>query len=137
MARVADADVLAAVEQEVAASEAEERCLPEARRPDGGAVGDLLQVAQNGIPAALGPFHDVAPHLLAERDAVRPVDADAEELLDAVGDEPDESFGSALVLERIVVLASRIPVIPASFQPWKTAAFSTRASRRAASSSGS
>ena len=75
MGEVADREVLARDELEVAAAQAEHDGAVDAGRPHDRAAEDLAQVVEQRVAAVLGGLDDAGVAARPERDAVGPADA--------------------------------------------------------------
>src|SRR5262245_8106226 len=85
---VADGDVLAGVEEEVAPSHAHDGSSFDPRSPDERAAEDLPQMVEEGVTASLAGLQHARVRVRTERQPVRAVDTGAEEQLDCLRDVP-------------------------------------------------
>ena len=85
MGEVADGDILADVELEVAAARGDDEGAFDGRRPDEIAVNDALDVFEYGI-AVIAGFGEGGVFIGSEQDRVGAVDADEAQLAQRVGD---------------------------------------------------
>ena len=84
--RVADGDVLPAVEEEVAAAQREDDRALEPRRPHDRPAEDALEVVEQRVAAELARLDHARPLLAAQREAVGTLEAVALEQIDGLGD---------------------------------------------------
>ena len=85
---VADGEILAGVEEEVASALADDDGAVDAGRPDDRAAEDLAQMVEQGVAAVLGCLGDGGVVVGAEGESVGAGDAAAQQDLDRLGDRP-------------------------------------------------
>ena len=85
---VADRQILAGLEVEVAAAHAQHDRAAHARRPHDRALDDVAQVVEQRVAAVLGSFDDARVVLAPERQAIGAGDAVAQQQLGGARDEP-------------------------------------------------